>query len=58
MNELAIGDTAPDFDLDADAGGRIALDEIKGKPVVLYFYPKDNTPGCTKEAIAFSELIE
>lgn len=57
MQELAIGDTAPDFDLDADGGGRIALSELAGKPVVLYFYPKDNTPGCTKEAIAFSELI-
>lgn len=58
MQELAIGDTAPDFDLDADGGGRIALNDLMGKPVVLYFYPKDNTPGCTKEAIAFSELIE
>ncbi|WP_422038424.1 thioredoxin-dependent thiol peroxidase [Roseibium sp.] len=57
MQELAIGDTAPDFDLEGDGGGRIALSGLKGKPVVLYFYPKDNTPGCTKEAIAFSELI-
>ncbi|WP_434051680.1 MAG: thioredoxin-dependent thiol peroxidase [Roseibium sp.] len=58
MQDLAIADAAPDFDLVGDGGGRIALSELKGKPVVLYFYPKDNTPGCTKEAIAFSELIE
>nr|WP_319382346.1 thioredoxin-dependent thiol peroxidase [uncultured Roseibium sp.] len=57
MQELAIGDAAPDFDLEGDGGGRIALSDLKGNPVVLYFYPKDNTPGCTKEAIAFSELI-
>ncbi|MBO6510613.1 MAG: thioredoxin-dependent thiol peroxidase [Roseibium sp.] len=58
MSELAIGDSAPVFDLEGDGNGRIALDSLKGKPVVVYFYPKDNTPGCTKEAIAFSELIE
>ncbi|MBG6211150.1 peroxiredoxin Q/BCP [Labrenzia sp. EL_126] len=58
MQQLAIGDTAPSFDLESDGGARISLDALKGKPVVVYFYPKDNTPGCTKEAIAFSELIE
>lgn len=58
MSELAIGDSAPVFDLEGDGNGRIALDSLKGKPVVVYFYPKDNTPGCTEEAIAFSELIE
>ncbi|MES0809123.1 thioredoxin-dependent thiol peroxidase [Roseibium sp. SCPC15] len=57
MGELAIGDTAPDFDLESDGGKRISLGALKGSPVVVYFYPKDNTPGCTKEAIAFSELI-
>ncbi|MCV0428978.1 MAG: thioredoxin-dependent thiol peroxidase [Roseibium sp.] len=57
MNELAIGDAAPEFDLESDGGGRVSLEALKGSPVVVYFYPKDNTPGCTKEAIAFSELI-
>jgi len=57
MSELAIGDTAPDFDLESDGGGRVSLKALKGKPVVVYFYPKDNTPGCTKEAIAFSEQM-
>ncbi|POF30225.1 thioredoxin-dependent thiol peroxidase [Roseibium marinum] len=57
MEDLAIGDTAPDFDLESDGGGRVSLKALKGKPVVVYFYPKDNTPGCTKEAIAFTELM-
>lgn len=57
MSDLAIGDSAPEFDLESDGGGRISLSGQKGHPVVLYFYPKDNTPGCTKEAIAFSEHI-
>jgi peroxiredoxin Q/BCP len=46
---------APDFDLPTDGGGRIRLADFKGKPLVLYFYPKDNTPGCTKEAQGFAE---
>ncbi len=49
-----VGDKAPAFTLPTDGGGKISLAELKGKPVVLYFYPKDDTPGCTKEAIAFS----
>ena len=53
---LALGDDAPDFDLAADGGGRIRLSATKGAPAVVYFYPKDDTPGCTKEAIAFSCL--
>ncbi|KZM47874.1 thioredoxin-dependent thiol peroxidase [Labrenzia sp. OB1] len=57
MGDLNIGDTAPDFDLESDGGGRVSLSALKGKPVVAYFYPKDNTPGCTKEAIAFTELM-
>jgi len=56
MSELAIGMEAPDFDLAGDGGERIALSGLRGKPVVVYFYPKDDTPGCTKEAIAFSGL--
>ncbi|MCI0465625.1 MAG: peroxiredoxin [Beijerinckiaceae bacterium] len=53
---LAPGTRAPDFDLPDDAGGRVSLASFKGKALVLYFYPKDDTPGCTKEAIAFSGL--
>jgi peroxiredoxin Q/BCP len=48
------GDEAPDFDLPTDGGGRIRLSERRGYPVVLYFYPKDDTSGCTREAIDFS----
>ena len=54
---LAIGDTAPDFDLLTDGGGRVRLSALRGKPVVVYFYPKDDTSGCTKEAQAFSGLL-
>ena len=53
---LAIGDIAPDFTLLDAAGTSIALSGLRGKWVVLYFYPRDNTPGCTKEACAFREL--
>jgi thioredoxin-dependent peroxiredoxin len=47
---LAEGDPAPDFALASDSGDRVQLSELRGKPVVLYFYPKDDTPGCTKQA--------
>ena len=50
-----VGQAAPDFDLPTDGGGRVRLADFKGKPLVLYFYPKDNTPGCTKEAQGFAE---
>ncbi len=46
---------APDFTLSADDGSKVKLSEMRGKPVVLYFYPKDDTPGCTKEACAFRD---
>ena len=49
------GETAPDFTLAADNGGKVKLSDLRGKPVVLYFYPKDDTPGCTKEACAFRD---
>lgn len=49
------GDAAPDFELESDGGGLIRLRDLKGKPVVVYFYPKDDTSGCTKQAIAFTE---
>jgi thioredoxin-dependent peroxiredoxin len=52
--ELEVGDKAPAFALPTDGGGKIALKDLKGKAVVLYFYPKDDTSGCTKEAIDFS----
>ncbi|CTQ42528.1 thioredoxin-dependent thiol peroxidase [Roseibium aggregatum] len=55
MSELAVGDVAPDFELEGDGGNKVSLSALKGKPVVVYFYPKDDTPGCTKEAIAFTE---
>ena len=51
-----IGDKAPDFDLPTDGGGTLSLKELKGKKVVLYFYPKDSTPGCTTEAQDFRDL--
>ncbi len=56
MSELTIGESAPDFELDGDGGSKITLSALRGSPVVIYFYPKDDTPGCTKEAIAFSAL--
>ncbi len=49
-----INDPAPDFTLPRDGGGTVTLSELRGSPVVLFFYPKDNTPGCTKESIGFS----
>ncbi len=52
---LQVGDKAPDFDLMSDGGKQIRLRDLKGKTVVLYFYPKDDTPGCTKEACAFRD---
>lgn len=48
-----VGDKAPDFDLPTDGGGRARLADYAGKTLVLYFYPKDDTPGCTTEAQAF-----
>ena len=50
-----VGQTAPDFTLPRDGGGELTLSEMQPKNVVLYFYPKDDTPGCTKEAIGFTE---
>ena len=49
------GEKAPDFTLQDDSGNKVKLSALKGKPVVLYFYPKDDTPGCTKEACAFRD---
>ena len=53
--ELKEGDKAPAFKMIRDGGETVSLSGLKGKAVVLYFYPKDDTPGCTKEAIAFTD---
>lgn len=53
--ELSIGDPAPDFTLPDAEGNSVSLSDLRGKRVVLYFYPRDNTPGCTKEACAFRD---
>jgi peroxiredoxin Q/BCP len=53
--KLKTGDVAPEFTAATNGGGRVSLGELRGKNVVLYFYPKDNTPGCTKEACAFRD---
>ena len=50
------GDVAPDFDLEAGGGGRARLADYKGKAVVLYFYPKDDTSGCTAQACGFRDM--
>ncbi len=55
--ELAVGDTAPDFNLPSSTGGKVKLSSLKGKNVVLYFYPKDDTSGCTKEACSFRDNL-
>lgn len=52
------GDKAPDFTLPADDGSKVQLSRLRGKPVVLYFYPRDDTPGCTREACAFRDQRE
>lgn len=54
-NDLEAGDRAPPFRLKTDDGGEVSSAKLKGKPFILYFYPKDDTSGCTREAIAFSE---
>jgi len=52
---LKEGDKAPDFELEADDGTRVRLSDLRGRTVVLYFYPRDDTPGCTKEACSFRD---
>ncbi|NGO50970.1 peroxiredoxin [Allomesorhizobium camelthorni] len=56
MTELSPGQDAPQFELPRDGGGTLTLSALRGKAVVLYFYPKDDTSGCTAEAIDFSAL--
>ncbi len=55
--EPKVGDKAPDFKLPSTEGKKLGLKDFKGKWVVLYFYPKDNTPGCTKEACGFRDAL-
>jgi peroxiredoxin Q/BCP len=54
---VAIGKPAPDFAMATDGGGKVSLKSLKGKRIVLYFYPKDDTPGCTTEACAFRDSL-
>lgn len=55
---LEIGDPAPDFSMPDADGNEITLADLKGQRVVLFFYPRDNTPGCTKEACAFRDVYD
>ena len=57
MSHPVVGDTAPAFTLPRDGGGEVSLSDFAGKKVVLYFYPKDDTPGCTKEALGFTDMV-
>jgi len=57
MSELILGAAAPLFTLPRDGGGTVSLEEFQGRKVVLYFYPKDDTSGCTVEAIDFTALL-
>jgi len=53
-----VSDIAPDFTLPRDGGGEVTLSDLRGGAVVLFFYPRDDTPGCTKESIGFSEQLQ
>ena len=58
MTRLAVGDHAPDFTLSNQSGHRVALKDYAGQRVVIYFYPADDTPGCTKEACQFNDDVK
>ncbi|RZJ01889.1 MAG: thioredoxin-dependent thiol peroxidase [Brevundimonas sp.] len=58
MTEITAGQAAPAFDMATDGGGRVSSADLRGKTVVLYFYPKADTPGCTTEGQDFSALID
>ncbi|MET3599334.1 thioredoxin-dependent thiol peroxidase [Martelella mangrovi] len=58
MNDVKEGEKAPNFSMPVSDGRTVSLADVKGKSLVLYFYPKDNTKGCTVEAIAFSALAD
>ena len=57
MSKITVGGAAPDFTLPAGDGTTLSLSDLRGKTVVLYFYPKDNTSGCTREACDFQEHL-
>ena len=57
MTSIETGQKAPDFTLPKSGGGEVSLSDYAGKYLILYFYPKDDTPGCTKEAIGFTESL-
>lgn len=57
MAELKVGDMAPDFTLPTDGDSEVTLSQLKGQKVVLYFYPKDDTPGCTTESCDFNDAL-
>ena len=52
---LQVGHEAPDFELETDGGGKVRLSDLRGSPAIVYFYPKDDTPGCTIEAREFTQ---
>ena len=56
--KAVVGEPAPDFELESDLGGKVKLSDLKGKKVVLYFYPKDNTSGCTMQAVNFQATLD
>jgi thioredoxin-dependent peroxiredoxin len=58
MPALKVGDPAPDFSLPSTQGETVSLKGLRGKKVVLYFYPRDNTPGCTREACSFRDNMD
>jgi thioredoxin-dependent peroxiredoxin len=58
MTVVAEGKPAPDFELTSDAGETVKLSDLRGKPVVLYFYPKDDTPGCTTQACGIRDAYQ
>lgn len=58
MAKAAVGNIAPDFNLDTDGGGKVKLSDLAGKTVVVYFYPKDDTSGCTLEAVDFTKAAK
>ncbi len=58
MTRLTVGDPAPDFTLTSDTGEQVTLSELRGRKVIVYFYPAAMTPGCTKQACDFTESLD